>query len=380
MGVLALVFFLSACQLMENLRSNDEEEEAPAVAEAPAEPLAEREPPRALPPATMQQVIDFLDQGQLDEAETALLSIIDENPGSRLALRFLEQLQSDPVELMGEEFDTVVVQPGDFLSVIAQRELGDALQFFALARYNGIRSPRRMAPGIELKIPQSLRQSEAEPTVDEPVQADAAPAMMAEPEAAPVVAPGAGLTLAGTRLLEAGRAQQAIALLSAGASAGNLDSDGERVLVDAALVRTGELAEAQELQEASIMLDEVDAILSPAARPLLEPARRRLAAERLMLDGIEERRAGRLEPALALFQQAAELDPDNEALLSESRNVRDLLVAQLHDQALIHYRDQALDDAIELWQQVGELDPDFEPARVYLERALALRERLQELD
>ena len=38
---------------------------------------------------------------------------------------------------------------------------------------------------------------------------------------------------------------------------------------------------------------------------------------------------------------------------------------QLHDQALVHYRDQQLDNAIGLWQQVTDLDPGFEPARVY---------------
>jgi hypothetical protein len=55
-------------------------------------------------------------------------------------------------------------------------------------------------------------------------------------------------------------------------------------------------------------------------------------------------------------------------------------VAQLHEQALTHYRDQELDQAIERWQRVEALAPDFESARIYLERAIALRARLEDLD
>ena len=85
-----------------------------------------------------------------------------------------------------------LVQRGDSLSVIAQREIGDAMQFFALARYNDIPAPRRMSPGIVLKIPRSLKIA---------ARAEPPKSSLRSSSKAPVRLPGAGLTLAGRRLL-----------------------------------------------------------------------------------------------------------------------------------------------------------------------------------
>jgi tetratricopeptide (TPR) repeat protein len=374
LALVGLALMLSACQVWDRLRPM--EEPAPAS----PEPVETEVPPSdqpvalALPPATIQQVIEALDRGQLDEAEAALLSIIDKRPSSRLALRFLEQLQSDPIELMGEDYDVMIVQPGDSLSAIAQNELGDAMQFFALARYNGIDAPRRMSPGIELKIPRSLRQNEDPlPMVESPA---IEPALDVELD----LPPGAGLAIAAQNLVESGRTSQAIALLSAGAQAGNLDSDGEQLLAEATVQRADSLVAEGRQEDAVALLNEITELLSPAGRPLLDPGRRQLGATQALEQGLRARRAGNLDEALTLFEQGLTLDPDNAELQTEAANLRDLRVAQLHDEALIHYRDQELDRAIELWEEVHSLAPDFEPAEVYLERAIALRERLRALD
>ncbi len=372
--LVGLALSLSACQVWDQLRPVQDSPPAEVEPTVEPPPPIEQAVPQALPPATLQQVIDALDRGRLDEAETALLSIIDKRPNSTLALRFLEQLQSDPLELMGEAHDTVIVQPGDSLSAIAQREFGDAMQFFALARYNGIAAPRRMAPGIELKIPRSLKQaSSADSAVTEPM-----PMVELEPEVE--LPPGAGLTLAGRRLVEAGRLTQAIALLSAGAEAQNLDAAGEQLLARAAIRRSEVLIAEGRQDDAMTLLNEVSEHLSSAGRPLLDPGRDLLQAQQLMEEGIRARRAGDLSAALTSFETALRLDPANSDIEAEAANVRGVLVAQLHDRALVHYRDQELDSAISLWQQVQALAPEFEPAQVYLERALALRERLEQLD
>jgi len=370
--LLCAILLLSGCQVWDRMRPA--EEPAPPPRSMDVEALPEEPVAQALPPATMQQVIEALDRGRTDQAEAALLSIIDKRPESRLALRFLEQLQSDPLELMGEDYDVVIVQPGDSLSAIAQAEVGDAMQFFALARYNGIDAPRRMSPGIELRIPRSLKQA------DEPMPTVEAPATEVGTEVELDLPPGAGLTMAGRSLVESGRTSQAIALLSAGAEAGNLDSDGEQLLAEATVQRSEALVAEGRQGEAVALLNEITELLSPAGRPLLDPGRRQLEAGQSLEQGIRARRAGDLDEALNLFERGLVLDPDNAELQTEAANLRDLLVAQLHDQALIHYRDQELDRAIELWQRVEQLDPEFEPARVYLERAVALRERLRALD
>jgi tetratricopeptide (TPR) repeat protein len=356
----------------------DAEGPAPARTPGSATPTGEAEPAQGELPATLPEVIEALDQGRIEAAESALLEIIDQRPYSTLALRLLEQIQADPLELMGEDYDVVTVQPGDSLSGIADRELGDPLQFFALARYNGIQAPRRMSPGIELRIPRSLRRPDA--TDSEPAEpsADESPATLEAID--PDRPAGAGLTLAAQSLLDQGQATQAFALLSAGARAGNLDADGEQLLARAAIDRAETMAAEGRRAEALGLLDETAELMSAEPRRLLDDGRRGLQALRLEEEAIQSRRAGDLAAALSLFEEAASLDPDNQRFRAEADNVRGVLVAQLHDQALIHYRDQQLDEAILLWQRVGELAPDFESAQIYLERALALRQRLNEFD
>lgn len=370
--LVGLTLLLGACQSFDPARPDTNASDDDAVDSSESAAIEPRTT-RPVQPVTLPQVIVALDQGYIEAAEAALLDIIDQQPYSTLALRFLEQIQTDPLALMGEAHDVVVVEPGDSLSEIAERELGDAMQFFALARYNDIDAPRRMPPGIELRIPRSLRHAAADEVVPDDVP------QVIEDTAAERPA-GGELALAAQSLLDQGQIAQAFALLSAGARAGNLDADGERLLALAAVDRAETMAAEGRQNEALDLLSQTGEVISDPSRGLLEAGRRGLQALRLEAEAVRARRAGELAAALALFQEAVALDPDNAQIRSEANNLREVLVAQLHDQALVHYRDQQLDEAILLWQQVEQLAPEFESAQIYLERALALKERLNEFD
>lgn len=356
LGLILLAVWISGCEVMSPRYDPEQEpERAPTVA---ADYVA-RAP-------TLQEIINRLETGQLAQAEADLLSYLDARPGNRLALRFLEQLQSDPIELMGEDHSVVTVRPGESLSVIAARELGDGMQFFALARYNEIAVPRRVSPGAELRIPQSLK---AEPVL--PVE---------EAVVEPVQQPGEGLARTGQQLVASGRYQQAISLLSAAARGASLDASGQSVLAAAAVGRARELAEQDEHESGLELLDRVSGWLDEPAMAELEPGRTRLQAQARYRQAMSDRRAGRGEAALAALEEAVELEPGFVSAREQADQLRGLLVMQYHEQALVHYRDQELAEAIALWERVLELDEDFEPAQVYLPRARALQSRLRELD
>lgn len=374
--LLALIILITGCQVYAPPMP-DEEQSAGSDPSQQRSTAPGASDSSQIPPETLAEVVEALDQGRVAAAEAALLRIIDQQPYSRLALRFLEQIQSDPIVLMGEAYDVVNVQPGDSLSEIAERELGDAMQFFALARYNAIQAPRQMAPGTALKIPRSLR-----PADGDAVSSESTPDELGEPDPAPVVEgpAGAGLELAARNLQSRGQTTQAFSLLLAGARAGNLHGDGERLLAELALKRAEARADEGRLAEALALLDEIDAVTSEAPREVLRSGRRAIEALKLQEEAVEARRAGELDSALVLFEEAAERDPDNAVIEAEADKIRDVIVAQLHEQALTHYRDQELQQAIALWQRVEMLAPDFESARIYLERALALRARVRELD
>ncbi|MCC5866241.1 MAG: LysM peptidoglycan-binding domain-containing protein [Wenzhouxiangella sp.] len=162
--LLLLMAYLVACQTIPV-----EAEPEPEPEPEPPTTAVEPEPQPEAPPATLQNAVDLLDLGEVDEAEAVLVRILERTPGSRIARRLLGQIQSDPIELMGADYDVVEVQAGESLSVIAHRELGDSLQFFALARYNGITVPRRLAPGMVVRIPRQLRPKPAVDTEAESV-------------------------------------------------------------------------------------------------------------------------------------------------------------------------------------------------------------------
>ncbi|TVQ36993.1 MAG: LysM domain-containing protein [Wenzhouxiangella sp.] len=161
-AALMLLLASSACQMMPTA-ADPEPEPAPVP-----EPVEEPSAPPPPPPATLQQAVDFLDMGETEAAEDVLERILQRSPGSRIAQRFLDQIRSDPLATMGEDYREVQVQAGESLSVIAYRELGDSLQFFALARYNQIQVPRRLAPGMTIRIPDSLRQESVDRPALEP--------------------------------------------------------------------------------------------------------------------------------------------------------------------------------------------------------------------
>ena len=75
------------------------------------------------------------------------------DPNNRLAQSLLKQIQADPLATLGRESFVYRVQPGESLSRIAQRFLGDIHQFYILARYNDIKVPRQLQGGQVIRIP-----------------------------------------------------------------------------------------------------------------------------------------------------------------------------------------------------------------------------------
>jgi len=356
-SAMLIVLVAGGCQVLQT--EADQEAEADRV-EMIKEPV--------VLPATMQQAIDFLDAGRAEEAESVLLRIVDARPGHALALRLLEQIQSDPIALMGEPYDEIEVAPGESLSVIAARELGDSMHFFALARYNRIAVPRQLTPGMRLRIPRQLKAAPEKP-----------PEVQVQPL---VVAPetGEGLALTGRQLMERGRHQQALALLLAAARAGNLDAEGEDVLVRAGFARSEGLVDEGRLEDGLVLVDQLIDIVAEPAAIQIQPQRGWIQSRLYHREGVGARQDGNLPQALEWFEKAIALEAGDDESVRQAAAVRQEMVMEIHERALIHYRGHELKNAIELWEQALMVDNSFEPAQVYLPRARELQARLRELD
>ncbi|MDP3747875.1 MAG: LysM domain-containing protein [Phenylobacterium sp.] len=128
---------------------------------ATASPTTRAAPAPAAPVATpglgarerQNRAVELLGTGQGVLARAELLAVLAEQPGNAVARKLLDQIDRDPRELLGEKHYVYKVRPGDSMSSLADRLLGDSLMFYGLARYNNITDPSQMSVGQTLLIP-----------------------------------------------------------------------------------------------------------------------------------------------------------------------------------------------------------------------------------
>lgn len=168
---------------------------APAVeASAPAAPdVQQAAPPQVLvTPATIQtsqrqatSAIEMLEAGNEEQATAELQRALQNDPNNKLAQLLLRQIQVDPVSTLGREHFQYKVQPGESISKIAQRFLGDVHQFYILARYNELKVPKQLQSGQVIKVP---GKAPAAGAVAAPAPVPVKPVSVAPPTPAPTPA------------------------------------------------------------------------------------------------------------------------------------------------------------------------------------------------
>lgn len=130
--------------------SDDADQSAELTVVFPPEPgLTARE--------RLRKAIGLLELGEAAQAKVELEAYLVEEPKGRLANKLLAQIDSEPQNYFqkayGSESFLYTMKPGDSLSTVAKRFLGDAMQFHVLARYNGIQNPRELKAGKVIRVP-----------------------------------------------------------------------------------------------------------------------------------------------------------------------------------------------------------------------------------
>lgn len=173
---------------------------APVASPPPPPPPAPPEPAHAAPtPAAQQQaqkiaasVVDLLEAGIDETAYVELLNALQLDPNNKLALNLFKQMNEDPVQALGRESFAYVVRPGDTLSKIAGRFLGDIYAFHILARYNNIKVPRQVGEGQTIRVPGKAPPVVAATPAPAPAAREPAkPAVVAAAPSAEAAAPAA---------------------------------------------------------------------------------------------------------------------------------------------------------------------------------------------
>jgi hypothetical protein len=201
-----------------------------------------------LPDRSPQQrygaAVQLLEQGNTAQARAELVLLLQRRPGDRRAGQLLREIDTDPRSLYGADSFAYIVRPRDTLVSLARRYLGDAVNFYGLARFNNLTLPADLQPGQTVMIPGRVRSPErvAPPTRRAaPTAPQAAPARseQAARPAAPRVDHGRAQRLRqqGLEQMSAGSIDRAVQLLS---QAAVLDPTNGAI--------AGELARARRIQ------------------------------------------------------------------------------------------------------------------------------------
>lgn len=127
--------------------------------------------------ADIDAAMVLLEQGDEGSARKKLKAVLKRDPMNSTARLLKDSIDSDPRELLGPGSYAYKVRPGDTLSGLSQRLLGNQLKWYQLGRYNGLKAPFVIMAGQTLRIP---GQPPAPPPVVKPREL-ARPAAVAPP-------------------------------------------------------------------------------------------------------------------------------------------------------------------------------------------------------
>ncbi len=327
-----------------------------ALSELPVSETPGPDEPDTSEPYSYTRAIELLLQGRAGSAETMLRTRLEAAPEDSRARELLRQIETPPAEYLGEDSFEYEVQPGESLSVLAQRFLGNYRLFYILARYNDIDKPSLVPAGQVLRIPSDYWDG---PTPSrEPLDRE----------------------IRAREYLADGRPREALAMYE-DAEPDSLGRD-ELALLGTAHQRWIEHA----LKRGAVddARQRLDAARSQAPgndswEDWLGDLASRTTAEAAYRDGLSLRDSDPVAAAQAL-KRALEANPGDSRARNMLSDLRRQTVPELHREVVILYRNQELERAISLWEQVLTIDPEFQPAQGYLARAEELRRRLEDLD
>lgn len=119
-----------------------------------ASPPNSAQPTPGLSPSSRYKLaLQLLQQGNATQARVELVQLWHEDPSDERGGVLIRQIDTDPKVVFGTESFPYTIKQGDTLFSLAKQYLHDSLNFYGLARYNGLTLPAHLQPGQVILIP-----------------------------------------------------------------------------------------------------------------------------------------------------------------------------------------------------------------------------------
>ncbi|MEN3951695.1 LysM domain-containing protein [Iodidimonas sp. SYSU 1G8] len=322
--------------------------------------------PGLKPRERFREALKQLETGQEGQAKAELHAYIAEVPDNKRAQALLSQIEMPIDQYFPPENFTVTVATGETLSTLAQTFLGDALKFYALARYNGIANPSQVSVGQSLKIPRTPASLAAKDARENglaapPVTtAEAGDAALLEPEPS---APQKSMPTA------KGATKGAVEKVRALAAAG--DSEGAIKEIEAQKLGSSGLSPADTTFVADTYM--ASARVLKGSNPALAASRAQKAGDLYLATGDKP------DKALDAAELASSLNPGGAQTQKLLTTAKAAAADRYYRNGLSAFRRQELDKAIQNWDRVLQIDPTHENAALQRAQAVELKEKLSKL-
>jgi tetratricopeptide (TPR) repeat protein len=355
-----LITGLSGCALMP----------APKPAPIPVEPEPVPVPVAVVPQGTAKELfkagVDALQHGDGQKARPLLQQVLVLEPGHKNASSLLQQIDANPVEMLGKENFPYKVQSGDTLSLIAKRFLGDHFKFYILARYNDIVLSDNLEAGRIIKIPGK-----------KPPPSKVTAATTAEQPATPDVS---NLRLSeAKKLYTDGRFADSISTLEHIQSEGGGNAELNDFLITAYVAYAKKLTDSGRFAEANKLLSK-----ALTAYPGNERLRKQSDktdmyhnAGQTYEEGNQWLNDGQLAKAYAAFTKTLKLMPDHAGAKAALAKAKPQIVEAYYTDYVRARRRQNFTEAINSLDKLLEIDPDHELAKSNRNEIKAILEREQ---
>jgi tetratricopeptide (TPR) repeat protein len=330
---------------------------APAPAPEPAPPAPEPapQPVAEVPQGTARELflkgLDALQDGDEDTARPLLQQAIVLEPGHKNAAILLSQLGVDPVAMLGKEKFPYKVQPGDTLSRIARRFLGEPLKFYVLARYNNIPISDRLEAGKVINIPGKKPPpgKPSTPAVEQYAVPDISQLKLAEAR----------------KLYGEERYADALNLLERTHSESAANAELNDFLLTAYLAYAKKLSDAGQSAEAAKILSRASATFPGNERLRKQSEHMNAAhhADQAYREGNQLLSEGQFLQAYASFTRTLKLAPEHAGAKAAIAKIRPQLVENYYTDYVRARRRQHFSEALQSLDKLLEIDPNHELAK-----------------